>query len=101
MNKKISRLLQPSMGAYITVMLVFSLAACNRSAAPATTAPAKTTAPAETTVPTETEPPAPIEATIEETTLVDQDGIKIVATELKQAPDGYTLKLELEKLLLI
>ena len=27
MNKKISRLLQPSMGAYITVMLVFSLAA--------------------------------------------------------------------------
>lgn len=80
----------------LTALLVFSLAACNRSAAPATTAPAKTTAPTETTVPTETDPPAPIEATIEETTLVDQDGIKIVATELKKTLDGYTLKLELE-----
>lgn len=80
----------------LAAMLLFSLAACNKTAGPATTAPATTVPPTATTALTEPQPTAPVEATIQQTTLVEQDGLKIVATDLTKTDDGYSLKMDVE-----
>lgn len=80
----------------LAAILLFSLAACNKTAAPATSAPATTVPSTETTAPTETQPAAPVEATIQQTTLVEQDGLKIIATDLTKTGEGYSLKMDVE-----